>query len=77
MGRPYGYLRKSSIRRGQEDISPATKEREVRAFAQRHGDNAERLKLLADWDVSGRGRYTEKREGYQQLVAADQRLLLR
>lgn len=69
---PYAYLRKSSVRDLATDLSPETQEREVRALAARHNDNGSKLVMLADWDVSGRGKYTAKRQGYQQLVAAVQ-----
>lgn len=67
---PYAYLRKSSVRDLSRDTSPETQEREVRALAKRHGDNGSSLTILADWDISGRGRYTKKRAGYQQLLTA-------
>lgn len=70
MSRPYGYMRKSSVRNLATDISPETQEREVRALAARHGDNGDRLELLADWDISGRSQYTNKRTAYLQLVSA-------
>jgi len=62
--RPYAYRRKSSVR----DTSPETQEREVRALARLHGDNGANLTILADWDISGSGRFTKKRAAYQQLV---------
>lgn len=68
MGRPFGYMRKSSVRNMATDISPETQEREVRSLAGRHGDDD--LAMLADWDVSGRAEYTAKRAGYLQLVGA-------
>lgn len=64
----YAYLRKSSVRDMATDMSPETQEREVRALAKRHGDTD--LTILADWDISGRGQFTKKRAGYQQLLAA-------
>jgi DNA invertase Pin-like site-specific DNA recombinase len=63
-------MRKSSVRNLATDVSPETQEREVRSLAARHGDNGSRLVMLADWDISGRGRYTKKRTGYLELVEA-------
>ncbi|HEY5519976.1 MAG TPA: recombinase family protein, partial [Candidatus Limnocylindrales bacterium] len=70
MARPHAYLRKSSVKNLATDLSPETQERAVRALAARHNDNGDRLVVLADWDISGSGRYTKKRVGYQQLLAA-------
>lgn len=69
-GEPYAYLRKSSVRNLSADLSPETQEREIRALAARHGDNADGLVMLADWDISGRGKFTKKRLGYQELLAS-------
>src|SRR4051812_28704353 len=69
---PYAYLRKSSVRDLQTDLSPETQEREIRVLAGRHNDNGSKLVMLADWDISGRSKYTAKRQAYQQLVAAVQ-----
>ena len=70
MAAPHAYMRKSSVRNLRTDISPETQEREVRALAQRHGDNGDQLVMLADWDISGRGQYTKKRTDYLRLVQA-------
>jgi DNA invertase Pin-like site-specific DNA recombinase len=70
MAHPYAYLRKSSVHNDQRDLSPETQEREVRDLAARHNDNGDRLTILADWDISGRGKYTEKRANYLRLKAA-------
>lgn len=73
MGKPYGYLRKSSVRGDlSESFGPETQEREVRSLAQRFGDNGERLVIKADWDISGAGKYTRKRAGYLEMVEAIQ-----
>ena len=63
----YGYLRKSSTY-GSTDPEAATQEREVRALAARHGDDD--LIVLSDMDISGSGRYTKQRAGYQALAEA-------
>jgi DNA invertase Pin-like site-specific DNA recombinase len=70
MGTPYAYLRKSVIHRDQRTISPEMQEHEVRLLAARHGDNGTRLRILADWDVSGRRQSRKKRPGYLELVRA-------
>jgi DNA invertase Pin-like site-specific DNA recombinase len=66
----YAYLRKSHMPDRAHDLSPETQEREVRALARRHRDNGRSLVILADWDVSGRGKYTAKRPQYQVLKDA-------
>ncbi len=68
MARPFAYMRKSSVRDFAKDISPETQEREVRALAARHGDTD--ITMLADWDISGRAKYTKKRTNYLRLVEA-------
>ncbi|MHB8893006.1 MAG: recombinase family protein, partial [Candidatus Limnocylindrales bacterium] len=70
MPQPYAYLRKSSVRDPSKEMAPETQEREVRALAERHGD-AE-IEILADWDISGRAKFTAKRTGYLKLVEAIQ-----
>lgn len=70
MPRPFAYLRKSSVRDLAVSFGPETQEREVRNLAARFGDNGNGLKILADWDVSGAGKYTHKRKAYLELVAA-------
>lgn len=70
MARPYAYLRKSVIRRDTRTLSPETQEAEVRRLAAYHNDNGERLLIEADWDISGRKQFTEKRPGFQRLLAA-------
>lgn len=67
----YAYLRKSSIQ-GSTDQSAETQERQVRLLAERFGDNHGSLVVLSDMDVSGQGKYTAKRKGYQALVEAVQ-----
>jgi DNA invertase Pin-like site-specific DNA recombinase len=69
MGQPFAYMRKSSVRDAARDTSPETQEREVRALAKRQGEKGV-LTFLADWDVSGRAKYTGKRPGYLALVDA-------
>lgn len=66
----YAYLRKSSVSDPDRDLAPETQEREVRALAARFGDDGPALRLLADWDVSGRREFTSKRTNYLALVAA-------
>ncbi|HEY7935754.1 MAG TPA: recombinase family protein [Candidatus Limnocylindrales bacterium] len=70
MARPYIYMRKSSVRDITTDMSPETQEREVRALAARHGDKITDRDVLADWDISGRAKFTRKRVEYLRLVAA-------
>src|SRR5664280_1178112 len=67
---PYAYMRKSSVRDPDKDTSPETQEREVRGLATRHGDEIEPSAMLADWDISGRGKFTAKRLGYLDLIEA-------
>jgi DNA invertase Pin-like site-specific DNA recombinase len=68
MTRPVAYLRKSSVRDVKKDLAPDTQEREVRALAARHKDDIADADLLADWDISGRAKYTSKRTNYLRLV---------
>lgn len=68
MARPYAYLRKSSVRDLATSFGPETQEREVRNLARRFGDDGGSLKVLADWDISGAGKYTHKRKAYLELV---------
>lgn len=70
MSRPFGYMRKSSMRDSAPDVAPETQDREVRALAARRGDEIADRDMLADWDVSGQGRYTTKRPNYLALVEA-------
>jgi DNA invertase Pin-like site-specific DNA recombinase len=71
MARPFAYLRKSSVRDPERDTSPESQEREVRALAQRNdGDVIADADLIADWDISGRAKYTSKRTGYLRLLKA-------
>ena len=65
---PYGYLRESRVVDLATNLAPETQEREVQALAARFGDNGGSLVLLADWDISGAGKHTKKRPGYQELV---------
>lgn len=65
----YAYLRKSSIQ-GSTDATAEAQERQVRLLADRFGDNHGSLKILSDLDISGQGKYTAKRKGYQELVEA-------
>ena len=67
---PYGYLRKSRVVDLSTSFGPETQEREIRALAARFGDNGGRLVLLADWDISGDAKHTQKRTAYQELVRA-------
>lgn len=69
MAKAFGYMRKSSVKDLARDAAPLTQEREVRALAARHGD-ADGLTILADWDVSGSRKKTDKRTGYLALRAA-------
>ncbi|MFN8520529.1 MAG: recombinase family protein [Chloroflexota bacterium] len=73
MARPFAYLRKSSVRDPARDLAPETQDREVRELAARHGDVIAPDDVLADWDVSGRAKYTKKRVNYRRLVEAIER----
>lgn len=66
MGQAYGYLRKSSMKPGT--VAPETQEREIRQLAARH-EQLE-IRMLADWDISGGRKATQRRAGYNELVAA-------
>ena len=66
---PYAYLRKSSVHDPARELSYDVQEREVRALADRHGDNHGALILLSDWDKSGR-LGADKRPGYRALLQA-------
>lgn len=65
----YAYLRKSSMPPGVQTMSPQAQEDAVRALARVHGDEGD-IVLLADWDISGSGKFTLKRRGWQDLIAA-------
>jgi len=65
----YAYLRKSSLPPGANSMSPQAQEDAVRALAKVHGDEAD-IVLLADWDISGADKFTAKRRGWQELIAA-------
>lgn len=64
----YAYLRKSSVRDPQREVSRQVQESSVRKLADLHGDAAG-LVLLADWDKSGR-LGADKRPGYAELIEA-------
>lgn len=66
---PFAYLRKSSVHDPTRELSYDVQEREVRALADRHGDNHGALILLSDWDKSGR-LGADKRPGYRALLQA-------
>lgn len=65
----YAYLRKSSVRDPEREVSHEVQERAVRELADRHGDNHGTLTILSDWDKSGR-LGADKRPGYAALIEA-------
>jgi DNA invertase Pin-like site-specific DNA recombinase len=62
----YAYLRKSSVRDPEREVSHEVQEAAVRALAARHGDGDD-LVILSDWDKSGR-LGADRRPGYRALL---------
>jgi DNA invertase Pin-like site-specific DNA recombinase len=67
MKTPVAYLRKSRVIDERVGVSWEVQESKVRELAAQHGDNGERLRILNDWNISGR-KGTAGRPGYKRLV---------
>jgi DNA invertase Pin-like site-specific DNA recombinase len=63
---PAAYLRKSKIN-SDRHLSWEVQESEIRALADKHGDNA-KLLLFSDWGRSGRGDKLRHRKEYARLL---------
>lgn len=64
MKRPYAYIRKSVVHKGDRVLSTEVQAAEVRKLAERYGDT----ELVILEDIGRSGRSVEKRPGYAQLL---------